>query len=456
MSVGQTTGVAETANTPKVSPRVAWYSVAILALAYTFSYIDRSILSLMVGPIRQDLNISDTQFSLLHGLAFAIFYTLLGIPIARLADRKNRRNIIAIGVAFWSLMTALCGLAKTFTQLFLARVGVGIGEAALSPAAYSMIADLFPREKLGRALGVYASGVYIGIGLSFILGSVLLDAIEAYGDVSIPYIGTLYAWQVTFIIVGLPGLIVALLVYTLTEPVRTGSHTPKGVPLAEVFAYFKQHRKTYLTHFIGFSLLTLLYNGILAWTAEFFIRIHGMARLDIGPALGVITLVFGSAGIICGGLLSDYLERRGYRDAPLRAALVGALMLTPLGIVTPLATDPDIALLLFCPLMFAGSFPFGPATSALQIISPPNMRAQFSSLYLFCVNLTGIGLGATVTALVTDFILQDDMKLHYSMSIVSGVGGFLAIVVLFKAMAAYRKTVIVADTAYSASSGVSQ
>jgi len=171
------------------APPMAWYAVGILTVAYTFSYIDRQILSLMVGPIRADLGISDSAFSLLHGLAFAVFYTLLGVPIGRLADRRNRRNIIALGVAFWSLATVCCGLARSFWQLFAARVAVGVGEAALSPAAYSMLADLFPKEKLGRAIGIYSSGVFVGIGLSFIIGGMLIATIEAMGGITLPVVG---------------------------------------------------------------------------------------------------------------------------------------------------------------------------------------------------------------------------------------------------------------------------
>lgn len=424
-----------------IAPKTAWYMVSVLTVAYMFSFIDRTILSLMVGPIRADLEISDTQFSLLHGLAFALFYTMLGVPIARLADRKNRRNLIALGVAFWSVMTAACGLAKSFGQLFFARIGVGVGEAALSPAAYSMISDLFPKEKLGKALGIYSSGVYIGIGLSFILGGLLLSTLANAGAIELPLLGTLKPWQLTFIIVGLPGLLVALWIMTLTEPARSRGHVVGGVPVAQVFRYFNRFRTTYLLHFIGFSMVTLLYNAILSWSAELFIRIHGMARSEVGTILGFIILIFGSLGIICGGALSDYFAKRGYRDAPIRAAIFGICLLVPFAVVAPLIESPLLGLVLFCPLMFAGSFPFGPAATALQLISPPAMRAQFSAFYLFCVNLTGIGLGATATAVVTDFVFADDMKLHYSMSLVAGVGGVLSLALLAWCMKSFAGTV---------------
>ncbi|MDJ0657007.1 MAG: MFS transporter [Xanthomonadales bacterium] len=424
-----------------VSRSAAWYAVVILTIAYMFSYIDRQILALMVGPIRADLNISDSQFSLLHGLAFAIFYTFLGIPIGRLADSTNRRNLIAVGVAFWSIATACCGLARSFWQLFVARIAVGVGEAALSPAAYSMLADMFPKERLGRAIGVYSSGVFIGIGLSFIIGSVLISGIEAMGGLTLPVVGTLKAWQATFIIVGLPGVILAALVLTLSEPVRhSRSGNSDAMPVRQVLNYVGQQRRLYLLHFFGFAMVTLLFNAIMAWAAEYFIRIHELPRADIGPKLGLLSVFFGGSGIICGGMVADWLAQRGYADAPMRAGLLGVVLLTPFAVSAPLVSDPTLSFWLFAPLLFFVSFPFGPAASGLQLITPPAMRAQMSAVYLFVVNLTGIGFGGTATALVTDFVYRDDMMLHWSMATVAAVGCVVAILLLALALKPCRQT----------------
>ncbi|MFK7958088.1 MAG: spinster family MFS transporter [Lysobacterales bacterium] len=421
--------------------RSAWYAVTILTVAYTLSYIDRQVLALMVGPIRADLNISDSQFSLLHGLAFALFYTFLGIPIGRLADAKNRRNLIAVGVAFWSIATVYCGLVKNFWQLFVARMGVGVGEAALSPAAYSMLADLFPRKQLGRAIGIYSSGVFIGIGLSFIIGSMVISALEARGGLTLPLVGNLKAWQATFVIVGLPGLLLAGLVMTLTEPVRRNVGTTAGaMPIRDVLAYVGNHRRLYLLHFFGFAMVTLLFNAIMAWAAEYFIRIHEMPRAEIGPKLGLLSVFFGGSGIVCGGLLSDWLAKRGYLDAPFRAALIGVIFLVPFAVAAPLMADATVSLWMFAPLLFFVSFPFGPAAAGLQLMTPANMRAQMSAVYLFVVNLTGIGFGGTATALVTDFVFKDDNKLHWSMASIAAVGGILAAVLLAAALKPCRET----------------
>lgn len=415
--------------------RRSWYVVGVLTVAYTFSYIDRSVLGLMVGPIRAELGISDTQFSLLQGFAFAIFYTLLGIPIAWLADRASRRNIISAGIAVWSLMTALCGLARTFGAMFMARVGVGVGEAALSPAAYSMIADLFPREKLGRALGIYSSGVFIGIGLSFILVGKLIGMLDT---VTLPVLGELTPWRLTLIILGVPGLAVAALCFTFREPKRLGVKGG-GVPLSEVGAFFGKNASLYLLHFVAFSMLTLLFNAVMAWFGEYLIRIHEMSRGDAGWYIGLIVTFFGGFGIVCGGLHADYIKRRGDNGGAIRSSLLAASIVLPLGAGATLMPSGELSLLLLAPLLFFSSWVFAPATTALQLFSPPNMRAQFSAVYLFVVNLTGIGFGGTAVALITDFVFRDDGMLHYSMAITAALSGLVSVILLWRLLSIYRR-----------------
>ena len=414
----------------------SWYVVGILSIAYICSYIDRSVLGLMVGPIKEDLGINDTQFSLLHGFAFAIFYTVLGIPIAWLADRASRRNIVAAGIAVWSLMTALCGLARTFGAMFLARVGVGVGEAALSPAAYSMIADLFPREKLGRALGVYSSGVFVGIGLSFIISAILIGALDS---VTLPVVGELTPWRLTLILVGAPGLVIAALCFTFREPRRLGAKTG-GLPLLEVGKFFGQNARLYLLHFVAFSMLTLLFNAVMTWFAEYLIRIHGMQRGVVGPYLGLLVTFFGGGGIICGGLYSDYLKRRGDNGGAIRSALLASCLVLPLAATTTLMPSAELSLMLAAPLLFFVSWVFAPATTALQLFTPPNMRAQVSAVYLFVVNLTGIGFGGTAVALITDYVFRNDNMLHYSIAIAAGISGVISVALLWILLTIYRRS----------------
>jgi len=421
----------------------AWYVVGVLTIAYLFSYIDRQILSLMVGPIKRDLGLTDTQFSLLHGFAFAIFYTFLGIPLARLADLRSRRLLIAAGVALWSIATALSGMARSFAQLFVARIAVGVGEAALSPAAYSMLADLFPRDRLGRAIGIYSSGVFVGIGLSFVIGGVLVAGFEATGGVTVPILGHLHSWQATFLLIGAPGVLVALLVLTCREPRRayTAPGTASAPSPRAILRWVVDNKRLYLAHFTGFAMLTLLFNAIMAWAPEYFIRIHELERVTVGTRLGVIAAVFGGVGIVCGGIVTDWLARRGDAAAPMRTGLIGACALTPVAVAAVLVPDPDMSFLLFCPLLFFVSFPFAPAATALQMVTPSRMRAQVSAVYLFVVNLAGIGFGGTATALVTDYVFRDPLSLHWSMAVISVGAGVLSIVLLSLSIKPFRACV---------------
>ena len=430
------------------STKLAWYAVGVLMLAYTFSFIDRSILSLLVVPIRRDLGISDTQFSLLHGLAFALFYTALGIPIARMADRYSRRWIITIGILVWSLATAACGLARNFLELFGARVAVGVGEAALSPAAYSLITDMFPREKLGRALSVYNVGVFLGGGLAFLIGGAVVSAVGDTSTYAVPLFGDLYGWQATLVAVGLPGILIAGLTMALKEPARQaapGKTGDKGgdraIALREVFGFIAANRSTFVCHFLGFSSLALLYNALFAWSPALLIRRFGVTGGEAGLYLGSIVLIFATSGILAGGWYADWLTSKGHTDATVRTGRIAAVCLVPLIVIAPLMPTLPLCLIALCPLMFFVSVPWAGAAAALQIVAPPRMRAQVSAMYLFVVNLAGIGFGPVATALVTDYVFQDDAALPYSLALVGVVASMLGAGLLTTGMPHYRASV---------------
>jgi MFS family permease len=422
-------------------PGYAWYAVCVLMVAYTLSYVDRTIVDLLVGPIKADLGLTDTEFSLLRGLAFALFYTLLGIPLGWLADRAHRVRLVAAGIALWSLMTALCGAARSFPQLFLARVGVGVGEAALTPAAYSMIADYFPPERRGRALGVYAIGVYVGIGLAIIIGGLVVQAISTRPALDLPLVGEVRAWQAAFMIVGAPGLLVALWMLTIREPRRRTQPGEHGLEsLGATLRFLWRHRATFAAHFAGFGLLTLLFNAISAWIPAYLTRVHGFGPGRIAMTYGPLLLLFGSAGIYCGGWLADRLRARGVADAEMRAGLVGALCLWPFAATATLMPGAGGFLLLLAPLLFFASFPFAAAAAALQLVTPNRMRGQVSAVYLFVVNLTGIGLGGTITALLTDGLFGREDAVGYSMALVGAVVAPLAALALRAGLPHFRRS----------------
>lgn len=425
----------------------AWYVVAVLMFAYTVSFIDRQILSLLVQPIRRDLGISDTQFSLLAGFAFALFYATLGIPIARLADRTNRRFLIMIGVVVWSVMTAACGLAKSYWQLFLARMGVGAGEATLSPAAYSMISDYFAPHKLPKAIGVYAMGLYIGAGLALLAGSAVISVVNQAGTIDLPVIGTVYPWQLTFFVVALPGLLVLAFMATVKEPARRehladGTTRPsmsQPVPWAELWGFFRSNMRIIVAHFLGYLALGMVISAYLVWVPEWLRRTYGIDIAESGVIYGVCLLVFGSAGPYAGGWLAERLARRGYRDAEFRASVIGACVMLAFGILTPLAPTVQSAVIMLAILTFLLSFPQGLAPTILQLIAPNRMRAQVSAIKILFAVLAGYTLGPTCVALITDYVFGYDEALRYSLAIVSGVLTPVGIGLLAYGMKPYRE-----------------
>lgn len=425
------------------SPKYAWYVVAVLTVAYISSFIDRQILSLLVPPMRRDLGISDTQMSLLMGLSFAIFYTILGLPIARLADSRSRRTIIAVGIAVWSFMTALCGAVKRYSHLLLARVGVGVGEATLSPAAYSLIADYFPRDRLATAISVYSMGIYLGSGIAVFLGGALVGLISMEGTWQLPLVGSVYPWQTIFFMIGLPGILIAALMYTVREPERRGSQatTATDVPIGEVAAYIRRNGRTFFCHNLGFGLLYLVSYGAAAWNPTFLIRTHGWTAAQAGVWYGIIILIFGTAGIVTGGRVADRLLAKGYTDAKIRVALIAAIAGAPAGAAAVLVPSGTLAMIFLAPATFFASFPVGAAAAAIQEIVPNEMRAQASALYLFVVNLIGLGMGPTAVALVTDYIFADDAMLRYSLLAVGVAAGTIAALLFWAALAPYRRSV---------------
>ncbi|MEO8445815.1 MAG: MFS transporter, partial [Gammaproteobacteria bacterium] len=406
-----------------------------------FSFVDRIIIAMLVEPLKQDLGLSDTQLGLLQGLAFAVFYATVGLPIGRWADRYSRRAIIGWGIFFWSIMTAVCGLARGFVELFLARVGVGVGEAALSPAAYSMIADLFPREKLGRALGVYQAGAFFGAGLSFLVGGLVIRAVASAGPMSLPLVGDVKAWQVVFFTVGLPGLLVALLMLTVREPVRRGRVTAgrAGLPLGDVLRYAVERWRVFVLHFIGFALLAVPITTIITWAFVYFTRVLAFTPPEAALRLGGLLVILSPLGVYAGGWLADLLQRRGYRDATLRVALFAAAGLLPLSAVSAFVTDRDQVIPLFGLLIFFASLSMALAPAALQVVTPNQMRGQVSAVWMLVLNLVTAGAGPSAVGVINDYVFGDPLAVGKSVALVSCISVPLAALALWSAMAPFRK-----------------
>jgi MFS family permease len=430
----------------------AWYSVAVLMLMYIFSFIDRTTISLIVEPMKRDLQISDTQIGMLQGLAFALLYTFLGLPIARLSDRHSRRAIIAAGVFIWSIMATLCGLARTALQLFIARIGVGVGEAALSPAAYSIITDSFPRAKLGSAFGVYNIGITIGAGVACLVGGIVVAAVSHAGaSYTLPLLGEVRAWQMVFIVTGAPGIVLPLLLLTFREPARRGIlRTPSAKPTAalprpplmEVLGYVWLNRKFYCLYFIALALLAMCGYCVAAWLPTAIIRAYGVSYGQVGKVLGVSTILMNSTGMLLAGILCDRLTRTGSEDAPIIVALISACGIAVFSCLPTLM--PTVTLVWIA--IFVSGLTFnaynGVGPMAINQVTPNQYRAQVSAVYLFVVNALGLGVGPTLVPFLNDHLFHDPLKIRFSLIIVVFCAAVAAIILLMIVRPVYRQKVV--------------
>jgi MFS family permease len=424
------------------SPAAAWYAIAILLLAYTSSMIDRVILSYLVGPIKATFHVSDSQTSILMGIAFTLFYTFLGLPAGRLADNSTRRTVVAVGIALWSFATAWCGLAKSYLQLFVGRVAVGVGEATLSPSAYSLIADYFPEKQRTTAMSVYSMGISIGNGTAVILAGSIAGFAASVGTMSLPVVGEIQGWQYIFFLVGLPGLLIAALMLTVKEPVRQGVGTTAArVSITDVFAYVRQHKMTALCHTIGFGMFSIFNQGVGFWFPEFFIRTYGWKRADIGLWQGVTSVIFGTLGLWAGSRIAKYFFERGKTDANMRVMLIAAAGLLPFAVVMPFMPSGSIAAPFFIATAFFGFMPYGAAPAAIQQLMPNQMRGQAGALFLFTINVIGGGTGPTIVALLTDYVYGNPLLLRYSIATVAVLSLSAAIGLYLVGLKYFRKSV---------------
>ena len=423
-----------------------WYVVIICMVAYILSFVDRQILSLMIEPIKADLMLSDTQFSLLQGLAFSLFYAFMGVPIAALADKKSRVKIISVGIAFWSLATAACGLSKNFIQMFLARLSVGAGEAALSPAFYSIVADLFPKHKLGRALGVYAIGAFIGSGLAFLIGGYVISLLKDVSFITLPVIGEIKTWQLTFMIVGLPGVLLALLmILTVREPERKGlKMDANGVAVKASFknsmGFIKTHKKTFFCHFIGFSFYTMMLYSLLGWAPAYYMRHFALDASQTGYILGSIILVANTSGALFCGWLIDFFSKRGYSDAAIRAGAIGCAALIIPSVLFTQVNNMQLSFALIFVAMFFSTFPIPASAAATQMLTPNQLRSQVSAKFLLISNLIALGVGTTAVALITDRYYENTLMVGNSISIVNAIAGLIGVFLLYKGCQYYRES----------------
>jgi len=368
------------------------YVLAMLTLVYVFNFIDRQLLVILQESIKKELHLTDFQLGLLSGLSFAVFYCLLGIPIARVADKRSRRNTVAVSLGLWSLMTASCGLARNFVQLLLARMGVGVGEAGGSPPAHAMISDYFPPKKRSTALSVYSAGIYLGTLIAYMMGG---------------YLNHRLGWRVAFFMLGIPGVVFSLLFFaTVKEPRRGASDAAAAQSEPHSFGevmkiLFASKTFTYLAFASALNVFCIY--GLMNWVPSFLQRVHGMTTVQIGALLGPILGIGGGIGSFAGGLLTDHFgkkDKRWYLKVPAYAILIGIpclagaiflhdkfLTLTGIGLVAMLQ-----------------SAYLGPALAVAHSLVPASMRSMTSAVFFLVINLIGLGLGPMVVGSVSDLL----------------------------------------------------
>ncbi len=436
------TGTAPSQPWPR--PAYAWYVIAVLVVAYAFAVVDRIVIGLLVEPMKADLQITDTQMGLLQGLAFAIFYTLFGLPMGVLVDRWKRVHLLAMGVFVWSAATVACGFARTYGVLFVSRIGVGAGESTVTPASSSIIADLFPPSQRPRAYGVFMVGGTLGTAMAYMLGSFAIVMSDSLRAMAPGLLGGFRDWQIAFMAVGLPGVLLSLLIIlTIREPARRDRLTAEGGKLSfgPVLAQLKAHWFAYLTLMGGAVLNVMVVNAQLAWLPSLFTRIHGWSPAQIGTTLGLIGLPCGAFSALSGGVILMWLTRRGRTDGPILLVMLQAVMWAIFGTIKCLAPDTTVALVAHAITSLFAVWSVTAALAGLNQITPNEMRGQIIALYMLLTGLVGVSVGPLSVGLLSDHVFSGPLALQPSLASVYAGGGALAVVLLWVGRRAFSRSV---------------
>jgi len=415
-------GIGETRPTGIAIPPVrAWSSVGILLVLALVSMLDRQIISLLVDPMKADLDLSDTQIGLLQGLAFTLFYSAAAIPLGWAVDRYPRKIVCYLGVTVWSLGAAACGLASNFWQLFTARITVGAGEASLTPASISLISEIFPSEKVGKAMGVYGSAASLGSGVALMIGGLVVSLFADRENIAFPIVGEISSWQAVFLTTGLPGLLIAFLAFALTDPRPRGSGPDKAAGADGFGRYFLANWTLVGLVLCGFSFAAFNFYAIASWTPAFLGRTFGLKADEIGFAWGLVVALSGAFGAVVGGTIIDRVYRAGIDDAALAVPAFSALVSWPVLVVAYQLPDPVLVLAgLAIGMLLIGIVTAG-ALSVWQRITPPRLRGRMTAIFGLATTGAGATLGPVIPALITDRVFRDDMMVGWSLSIVMGI-----------------------------------
>jgi MFS family permease len=439
---------AEVAAYPR--PGVAWYAVFVLAFMYWVSILDRFIISLLVEPIKRDLGISDVQFGMLHGLAFALAFSLFGLVLGMLADRLSRRWVIFAGVSLWSLATTACGMAHQFWHLLAGRVGVGVGEAALNPCATSMIADLFPRERLTNAMAIYGLGATVGSGCAYFFGGTIVDLVSAKDTLSLPIFGSLRAWQAVFVIVGVPGMLLSWLIFTVPEPIRRGQRSVDQTlswrkAYADLLKFIGSRKRFFLCHYGAFAFAAAVVVGPGAWYPAHMGRTFGWSASKIGLALGITLTAAGILSHVISGRIADAMFRRGMRDAQFRWYAGCLIAAAPAGIIATTSTTPWIFLVGIGVFLMLVSSINACASTALNLVTPNELRGTGNAFWSATSGLLGAASGPILIAVFSQRLFSGPSGIGYGMATLMAICCPTSAIILALGFRAMREAVAEAE-----------
>jgi len=431
-----------------VPPVTAWTALAILSLFYILSSLDRGLFAILSPVIQKSIKLTDVQLSLLQGVAFSLFFGVAGMPLGWAADRYSRRWIIFLGVIFWSLSTAATGLASNFLGLFLPRAGVGAGEASLSPCAQSLLADLFPRKRLAFAAAVYGVSANVGAGIGTAFAGVILAALTAAGGLVLPLFGHLLPWQAVFVLVGVPGGLLAALAFLLHEPHRQPGTVVRAdaSTWGDFFAFIRREPRLLALHFMSFPMAAMAIYTSAAWMPMFLNRVQHMPIIQIGAALALSTGLTGLIGNLIAGFVSDRVGQ-SMPDAYYRISMITCLISVPFGIAMFLVPSGGLTVILYALFYATGGAFAGTATASLNVIMPESLRGKAFSCYWLWMAVMG-AIGPLVAATLTEHVFRDPMAVGRSAAIVIGVTMPIAALSFRLNLKALRRVVLGQDTAH--------
>lgn len=401
------------------SAGIACYALFCLLLCYFMFFVDRNILTLLVAPVRRDLGINDSQIGILNGYSFSLLNGLMAIPFGWYADRRSRRNVLIFGIGLWGCCTIASGFTTTFTQLMFTRMGLGIGEAALSPAAFSMISDYFPKARRGAAVGIYGIGGFGGIGLSYLIGGAVLATFRGVETVSLPVVGATSLWHAAFMVVGFVTLLLALLMATVREPPRLGSVTHAAASGVTFFRHLRGHWPAFWLVIGGYTCLGILAIGWFAWLPTYFIREFKMSPIAAGIEVGWVTTISGVLGAVAGGYIADWFMRRGVRGGKVPNLVIMFLAWIPCALGIWLSDSPALSLVWVFVFTFADGIGFMQYGNIMQEMFPNHLRARSIAAWGICSAVFSYGVGPLMFGLSTDYVFHGNSGLRSALGLVS-------------------------------------